>query len=314
MTLPNLAALIAASLSILAAPATAINTPTPTPTPTSTPTPSPSAYTTSTIVYIHFPYGRYSSSQDLHASIITVLAVSDFTNTWTNTIYTYHNSYNKSAAPATSYWVACPPSIPATDCEYGHGVRVLDGPKTLEFHKVDTPGVAVTCNVGYDDERPEYDATAMARCRSVSSGDPSKTKDIGPVMDIRQWLGRVTVTEGLEKLGGASAGGGASGVVSTASAGGGSAATTTTTAGGGVVGTTTTGIVSESTSGSAVSTGSGKVETSTNTAPASPGTTAPTVSSSKTSSAGMAVVTGNLRAVAAVAAVFWGILVCVSVL
>jgi hypothetical protein len=66
--------------------------------------------------------------------------------------------------------------------------------------------------------------------------------------------------------------------------------------------------VSESTSGSAVSTGVGKVETSV-TAPAFPGTTVPTVSSSKTSTAGIAVVTGKLRVVAAVAAVFGGILV-----
>lgn len=309
MTLPNLAALVAASLCFLVAITTAIDTPLPTLTsaywvPISTPTPIPSAYTTSAIVSIHFPYGRYSSSQDLHASIITVLAASDFTKTWTNTIYTYHNSYNKSAASATSYWLACHPSVPATDCEFAYGARVLDGPKTLEFHDLDT-GVDMTCQVGYDDDRPEYVNTEGARCLRVSSRNPSVTSYIGPVPDIGRWLGRVTVTGGLEMLG-AGADGGGSGVVSTTSVGGGSAATTTI-AGDGVVGTTT-GIVSESTSGSAVSTGVGKVETSV-TAPAFPGTTVPTVSSSKTSTAGIAVVTGNLRVVAAVAAVFGGILV-----
>jgi len=186
-------------------------------------------------------------------------------------------------------------------------VRVLDGPKTLDFHNLDT-GVDMTCNVGYDGGRPEYVHTEMASCRSISSGNPSKTKDIGPVADIRQWLERVTVTGGLEMFG-AGAGGGGSGVVPTTSVWGGSSETTTTTtsAGDGLVGTTT-GIVSESTSGSAVSTGTGKVETST-TAPAFPGTTAPTVSSSRTSTDGMAIVAGNLRVVAAIAAVFGGILV-----
>lgn len=295
MTRPNLAAVVAASLSILAATTTAINTPIPTATsmpwtPASTPTPTPSAYTTSTTLFIHFPYGRYSSSQDLHASVVTVLAASDLTST----MYTYHNNYNKSAEPATSYWLACHPSVPATDCEFAHGVRVLDGPKTLDFHNLDT-GVDMTCNIGYDGGRPEYVHTEMASCRRVFSGNPSETRYIGPVADIRPWLGMVTVTGGLEMLG-AGAGGG-----------GGSAATTTTTAGDGVDVSTTTRIVSESTGASAVSTGTGNVGAST-AAPAFPSTTAPTVSNSKTSTAGMAVVRGSLRVVAAIVAVFGGTL------
>lgn len=152
----------------------------------------------------------------------------------------------------------------------------------------------MTCHVGYDGGRPEYVQTEKARCQSVSSGNPSKTKDIGPVVDIRQWLGRVTVTGGLEMLG-TGAGDGGSGVVSTTGGGAGSAATTTAV-GDGAVGTTTRGPAFPGTTVPTVL--SSKTDT-----------TAPTLSSSRMSTAGMAVVTGNLRVVAAVAAALGGMLV-----
>lgn len=92
---------------------------------------------------------------------------------------------------ATSYLLTCPTDEPAEDCGLGTGIRVLEGPSTLEVHMtLGQTSDDITCRLSGD----------TADCDQASKGADGSTTAVMQFQGISSWLMPVTVTAGLDAL------------------------------------------------------------------------------------------------------------------
>lgn len=172
---------------------------------------------------------------------------------------------------ATSYLLTCPTDEPAEDCGLGSGIRVLEGPSTLEVHMtLGQTSDDITCRLSGD----------TADCDQASKGADGSTTAVMQYQGISSWLMPVTVTAGLDAL------------VTTS----GSSATTAPTSG-------SSATTSTSSSNAASPTGSSE------STPASSGTGAAQSSKATTATTGGAVAATDNAVVAGIAAVLGCMLV-----
>ncbi|KAH8912615.1 hypothetical protein BR93DRAFT_963771 [Coniochaeta sp. PMI_546] len=92
---------------------------------------------------------------------------------------------------ATSYLLTCPTDEPDDECGLGTGIKVLEGPSTLEVHM--TLGEStddVSCSLSGD----------TANCNQSEKGPGGLTAIATQFQGISSWAMPVTVTAGLEAL------------------------------------------------------------------------------------------------------------------